>query len=83
MTTAKQVDYRPTTRSQRKLLFATWQETGDIDTAGQVARVSRKTCYDWKPRFQQEGFAGLETTSSTRGRKSLPPYFDYGYEFFT
>jgi transposase len=64
MTTAKRIYYRPTTSSQRKLLFATWQETEDIDIACQVAKVSRRTFYYWKPRFQQDGFAGLETTSS-------------------
>jgi transposase len=64
MTTAKRTYYRPTTSSQRKLLFATWQETEDIDSACQVAKVSRRTFYYWKPRFQQDGFAGLETTYS-------------------
>jgi transposase len=49
-----------TTPSQRRLLFETWQATGDIAQACQVAHVGRRTFYYWKPRFLAEGYAGLE-----------------------
>jgi transposase len=60
--------YRPTTASQRKLLFRTWQDSGDIAHACQVAHVSRGTFYYWKPRFEQGGFVGLEETHSKAPR---------------
>ena len=49
-----------TTPSQRRLLFETWQATGDVDHACRVAHVGRRTFYYWKPRFLAESYAGLE-----------------------
>ena len=53
-----------TTPSQRRLLFETWQATGDIEQACRVAHVGRRTFYYWKPRFLAEGYAGLERFAS-------------------
>jgi transposase len=57
--------YSPlTTPPQRRLLFETWQATGDVEQACRVAHVSRRTFYYWKPRFLAEGYAGLERFGS-------------------
>jgi transposase len=53
-----------TTPSQRRLLFETWQATGDVEHACRVAHVGRRTFYYWKPRFLAEGYAGLEQFAS-------------------
>ena len=53
-----------TTASQRKLLFETWERTGSVTQACQRARVSRGTFYNWKKRFDQLGYAGLEEFES-------------------
>ena len=52
------------TPSQRRLLFETWQATGDVDHACRVAHVGRRTFSYWKPRFLAEGYAGLEQFAS-------------------
>ena len=53
--------YPPTTPQQRKLLFETWEQTGNVTTSCQKAHVGRTTFYLWKPRFNQNGYGGLET----------------------
>ena len=53
-----------TTPSQRRLLFETWQATGDVARACQVAHVGRRTFYYWKPRFLAGGYAALEQFAS-------------------
>ena len=53
-----------TTPSQRRLLFETWEATGDVDHACRVAHVGRRTFYYWKPRFLAAGYAGLEQFAS-------------------
>jgi transposase len=55
----KRTHFPRTTPDQRRLLFETWQATGTITKACQVAHVSRQTFYDWQPRFTAAGFAGL------------------------
>jgi transposase len=55
----KQTYYRPTTAQQRRLLFETWEATGNVTKACQKAHVSRKTFYHWKERFDQQGYEGL------------------------
>ena len=60
----KKTYFRPATAQQRKLLFATWEATGSVPTACQVARVSRSTFYYWKPRFEKEGYPGIEHNRS-------------------
>lgn len=56
----KHTYYRPTTEQQRRLLFESWEATGNVALACRKARVSRMTFYNWKERFEQEGYAGLE-----------------------
>jgi hypothetical protein len=63
-TQPKRAYYRRTTADQRQLLFATWIETHNLPLACQVARMSRQAFYYWKPRFDQQGLAGLKETRS-------------------
>jgi hypothetical protein len=53
-----------TTPSQRRLLFETWEATGDVEHACRVAHVGRRTFYYWKPRFLTAGYPGLERFAS-------------------
>jgi len=53
-----------TTASQRRLLFATWEETGDVTRACRTAYVGRRTFYYWKPRFRAGSYAALEQCAS-------------------
>jgi transposase len=61
----KRTYYRPTTAQQRRLLFESWEATGNVSEACRKAHVSRRTFYNWKPRFNQAGYPGLETTASS------------------
>ena len=65
---AKGIYFRATTAQQRKLLFETWEETGSVTKACAVAHVSRMMFYNWKPRFEKEGYPGIEHCKS-RARK--------------
>jgi transposase len=58
---AKRVYFPPTTAQQRKLLFETWEQTSNVTAACRKAHVGRSTFYYWKPRFAQNGYAGLES----------------------
>jgi hypothetical protein len=58
-----------TTPSQRRLLFETWQATGDVAEACRVAHMGRRTFYYWKPRFLAEGYPGLERFASRAPRQ--------------
>jgi transposase len=62
--TRKRTYYRETTPQQRKLLFETWEATGNISQACRKAHVGRSTFYYWKPRFDEQGYAGLEAFAS-------------------
>jgi len=62
---AKRVYFPPTTPQQRKLLFETWKQTDNITAACRKAHVGRTTFYYWKPRFDKDGYAGLETYEKT------------------
>jgi len=53
-----------TTASQRQLLFETWEATGRVTEACAKAHVGRGTFYYWKPRFDEGGYASLETFAS-------------------
>ena len=64
------VYFRPTTAQQRHLLFQIWEQTNDIDQACQQARVSRRTFYYWKGRFEEGGYEALEETHSTRPKQT-------------
>ena len=57
---ATHVYFPPTTPQQRKLLFETWEQTGNITTACRKAHVGRATFYYWRSRFEKDGYAGLE-----------------------
>lgn len=52
------------TPQQRKLLFETWEATGNVTQACQKAHLSRGLFYYWKARFEQYGYAGLEAFES-------------------
>jgi hypothetical protein len=56
-----------TTAQQRKLLFETWEATGNVTAACRKAHVGRGTFYYWKPRFDEYGYAG-----DVRLRSGLP-----------
>ena len=55
----KHIHFPRTTPAQRKLLFETWEATGNVPAACQVAHVGRGTFYYWKPRFDAAGYAAL------------------------
>jgi len=57
---SKHIHYPDTTPQQRKLLFETWQTGSSVVEACRKAHVGRGTFYRWKPRFEAEGYAGLE-----------------------
>lgn len=60
----KRTYFPPTTEQQRRLLFETWEETGDRKEACRRARVSEGTFYKWKPRYEVHGYAGLKEPKS-------------------
>ena len=57
----KRIHFPLTTAQQRRLLFETWEATGDIDLACRTAHMGRSTFYYWKPRFEAGGYAALDT----------------------
>ena len=59
-TKANHVYFPSTTPQQRKLLFETWEQTSNVTAACKIAHVGRATFYYWKPRFTENGYAGLE-----------------------
>ncbi len=56
----KRTYFAPTTVQQRELLFATWEETESVTQACAKAHVCRQTFYNWKARFEEEGYKGLK-----------------------
>ena len=60
----KRIHFPLTTAQQRRLLFETWQATGDVNLACRTAHVGRSTFYIWKPRFEVGGYAALEQFAS-------------------
>lgn len=58
--TQKRIHFPRTTAQQRKLLFETWQATGDVTLACRKAHVGKSTFYYWKSRFDSGGYAALE-----------------------
>ena len=60
----KRTYFPPTTRQQRHLLFKTWEETGNVSKSCAKAGVCRQTFYTWKPRFDENGYEGLNETGS-------------------
>lgn len=55
----KHLHFPRTTPAQRQLLFETWEATGSVPEACQVAHVGRGTFYYWKPRFDAGSYAAL------------------------
>jgi Homeodomain-like domain len=60
----RRVHFRSTTPAQRRLLFETWQATGDVKVACATAHVGRRTFYYWKGRFDAGGYPALEQYAS-------------------
>jgi transposase len=56
----QRIHFPMTTAQQRRLLFATWEATGNVDLACRTAHVGRATFYYWKPRFTAAGYAALD-----------------------
>jgi len=63
--------FPPTTPQQRKLLFETWEATGSVTAACQKAHVGLGTFYYWKPRFDTEGYVGLESYATKGPEKGF------------
>ncbi len=60
----RRVHFRSTTPTQRRLLFETWEETGDVEEACATAHMGRRTFYYWKGRFEAGGYRALEQYAS-------------------
>src|SRR5262245_58094347 len=60
----KRIHFPLTTAQQRRLLFETWEATGDVELACRTAHVSRRTFYAWKPRFAAGSYAALQQFAS-------------------
>jgi hypothetical protein len=67
---ARRVHFPRTTPSQRRLLFETWEATGDVALACRTAHVGQRTFYYWKPRFAAGGYAALASFASHARRTS-------------
>ena len=71
----KHIYYPRTTASQREVLFERWQETKDVRAACQKARVSERTFYYWKPRFEAKGYEALpefQPLGAKKGSRTPP-----------
>ncbi|SRR6266511_2694384 len=60
----KRIHFPLTTAPQRRLLFETWQASGNVTLACRTAHVGRRTFYYWKPRFDAGGYPALEHFAS-------------------
>lgn len=66
--------FRPTTAAQRRLLFETYQATGDVAEACAKAHVGRGTFYYWRTRFEAGGYEALEQERSRAPHRTrIPP----------
>ena len=66
----KRIHFPLTTAQQRRLLFETWEATGDVDLACRTAHMGRSTFYYWKPRFEAAGYAALAAFASRAPRRT-------------
>jgi transposase len=66
----KRIHFPLTTAHQRRLLFETWEATGDVALACRTAHVGRSSFYIWKPRFQAGGYAALEQFASRAPKRT-------------
>jgi transposase InsO family protein len=72
--TPAQTYFRPTTVSQRELLFRRVDETGNVSAAARQAHVGRGTYYRWRDRYQAAGAAGLaHERSRAPHQPRIPP----------
>jgi transposase len=60
----KRIHFPLTTAQQRRLLFETWEASGNVTLACRTAHVGRRTFYYWKPRFDAGGYAALDQFAS-------------------
>lgn len=60
----KRTYFPHTTAQQRRLLFETWEEIGNVQLACQKAHVCKQTFYNWKPRYIEGGYEALEQPRS-------------------
>src|SRR5262245_29004668 len=65
----KGIHFPTTTGQQRQLLFESWEASGNVSEACRKAHVGRGTFYYWKPRFEEQGYAGLETFANRAPKK--------------
>jgi transposase len=65
--------FRPTSPAQRRLLFETYEATGDAGEACAKAHVGRGTFYYWRPRFEAGGYAALEQERSRAPHRTRIP----------
>jgi transposase InsO family protein len=63
-TTPARTYFRPTTASQRQLLFSAVATGGTVIAAARRAHVGRGTYYYWRDRYATEGAAGLKHARS-------------------
>jgi transposase len=66
----KRIHFPLTTAQQRRLLFETWEATGDVELACRTAHVGRSTFYAWKPRFEAGGYAALSQFASRAPKRT-------------
>jgi transposase InsO family protein len=72
--TASRTYFRPTTESQRRLLFRLVEETGNVSEAARQAHLGRGTYYHWHSRYEAEGAVGLAKERSRAPRHTrIPP----------
>jgi len=75
-TVRKRTYFRETTAQQRRLLFETYERTGDVQAACRAARVSVGTFYYWRARFAAGGYPALESPGSHAAHhhaNAIPP----------
>jgi transposase len=66
----KRIHFPLTTAQQRRLLFETWEASGDVDLACRTAHVGRSTFYAWKPRFEVGGYGALDQFASRAPKRT-------------
>lgn len=66
----QRIHFPMTTAPQRRLLFETWEATGDVALACRTAHMGRATFYYWKPRFTAGGYAALSSFASRAPRRT-------------
>ena len=67
---SKRIHFPLTTAQQRRLLFETWQASGDVELACRTAHVGRRTFYTWKKRFLKDGYAALDHFASRAPKRT-------------